>query len=90
MPLPARSWTVSCHSCNLVIGAVEGGRFVHDATCTEPLTIGAGLLRCCRCGGRLTGVAQAVPTIEVEISARSTSVLQFVRPPVAEDTRQRL
>lgn len=57
MPLPAQSWTVSCPACNLVIGSVEGGRFVHDAACDQPLAIGAGLLRCCQCGGQLSGIA---------------------------------
>jgi hypothetical protein len=55
MPLPSPSWTVSCRACDLVIGTVEGGRFVHDPACAHPLAIGSGLLRCCQCGGRLAG-----------------------------------
>ena len=91
MPLPAQTWTVSCRSCDLVIGAVEDGRFVHDAACTEPLMIGAGLLRCCQCGGRLHGEARPVAIVDLEIAEPPTvSVLKFVRPGLHEDTRQRL
>ena len=96
MPLPAQSWTVSCRACNLVIGAVEGGRFVHDAACAEPLSIGAGLLRCCQCGGRLDGVASPSVVVDVvfddefEIELPSATILPFARRQLPEDTRQRL
>ena len=96
MPLPAQSWTVSCRACNLVIGAVEGGRFVHDAACTEPLSIAAGLLRCCQCGGRLDGVAQPAVVVDVKLEANFADdmppamILPFARRQLLEDTRQRL
>lgn len=96
MPLPAQSWTVSCRACNLVIGAVEGGRFVHDAACTEPLSIGAGLLRCCQCGGRLDGVASPAVIVDVQFDDTfaddlpAATILPFARRQLPEDTRQRL
>ncbi len=61
MSLPQQSWTVSCRACDLVIGAVEDGRFIHDEACAQPLSIGTGQLRCCHCGGRLAGEARPVP-----------------------------
>lgn len=89
MPLPARSWTVSCPACDLVVGAVEDGRFVHDPACSRPLAIGAGLLRCCRCGGTLTGDPRpSVATAEADEEPIS-SVLRFRRPVLEEDVRQR-
>jgi hypothetical protein len=96
MQLPAQSWTVSCRACDLVIGAVEGGRFVHDAACAEPLSIGAGLLRCCQCGGRLDGVAQSAVVADVKLEASFADdmppamILPFARRQLHEDTRQRL
>jgi hypothetical protein len=90
MPLPAQMWTVSCLVCEIVVGEVEGGRFVHDPDCARPLAIGAGLMRCCQCGGRLTGVAQAAVEVVVEPEALP-SVLRFLRPAAqTEDLRQRL
>lgn len=103
MLLPAQSWTVSCPACNLVIGAIEGGRFVHDAACCQPLTIGAGLLRCCQCGGRLAGLAHRPAIVaaaadafedvldEFEDTPPLPSILPFARRQQApEDSRQRL
>lgn len=98
MPLPDQSWTVSCPACNLVIGTVEGGRFVHDSACARPLAIGAGLLRCCQCGGRLTAQAHRTVTVtaadapddEFEDVLPPPSILPFARRQLPEDTRQRL
>ena len=58
-----RRWTALCKRCNLVIGVVDGGRFIHDPDCTQPLaigrgTIGRGTLRCCRCSGSLSVVEE--------------------------------
>ena len=91
MPLPARSWTVSCRTCDLVIGTVEDGRFVHDPACTRPLAIGAGLLRCCQCGGSLAGDPRPfAPVLEIE-DEPAVPLLHFRRPDLTEgDTRQRL
>ena len=90
MPLPARSWTVSCRACDLVIGSVEGGRFVHDPSCTRPLVIGAGLLRCCQCGGALAGDPRPLAPL-VDDEERIVPVLRFRRPAVSEsEVRQRL
>jgi hypothetical protein len=105
MPLPAQSWTVSCPACNLVIGAVEGGRFVHDAACGRPLAIGTGLLRCCQCGGRLSGIAHrpAVVAAAAQFDEPTDdeydehvdapplpSILPFVRSRLPEEARHRL
>jgi hypothetical protein len=92
MPLPQQSWTVSCRACDLVIGAVEGGRFVHDEACAQPLAIGTGQLRCCQCGGRLVGEAHPVagpaPSDNEEIVV---SLLRFPGPDLLTgETRQRL
>jgi hypothetical protein len=93
MPLSADAWTVLCRACDLVIGTVEDGRFVHDPTCTRPLAIATGVMRCCQCGGRLTAgqrpvVAPDLPDLEEE---RPNTVLRFVLPAIAEgETRQRL
>jgi hypothetical protein len=81
MPLSKQSWTVSCRACDLVIGAVEAGRFVHDPDCTQPLSIGSGMLRCCQCGGRLIGEAQPVEEPEIE-EPPAVSILHFARPEV--------
>jgi hypothetical protein len=92
MSLPQQSWTVSCRACDLVIGAVEDGRFLHDEACTEPLAIGTGQLRCCRCGGRLVGEARAVaaPT-HSDDEEIAVSLLRFRRPDLhAGEVRQRL
>lgn len=98
MPLPTRSWTVCCRACDLVIGAVEGGRFVHDPTCSKPLTIGVGSLRCCQCGGPLTGEQQPLAAgdgadadVEAADEERAVPVLRFLRAALSDsDTRQRL
>ena len=90
MPLPARSWTVSCPACSIVIGEIQGGRFFHAPDCTHPLTIGAGLLRCCQCGGRLAGCEQPVVEIADDVSD-APPLLRFVRrAEPLEDLRQRL
>jgi hypothetical protein len=97
---------VSCPACDLVIGAVEGGRFVHDPVCTRPLVIGAGLLRCCQCGGRLDGIAlPSAGSVELEedeldeaeydapawIEVPVAPLLRFVPTSTHEpDARQRL
>lgn len=44
-------WEVACRSCELTVGRVDGGRFVHDPDCALPQRIAGGALRCCRCGG---------------------------------------
>jgi hypothetical protein len=93
MPLSAHAWTVLCRACDLVIGTVEDGRFVHDPTCTRPLAIGAGVMRCCQCGGRLTAGQRPVVAPELEDLEEEppASVLRFLRPAIAEgDARQRL
>ena len=79
MPLPTRSWTVSCRACELVIGAVENGRFVHDPGCARPLAIGAGLLRCCQCGGPLAGDPRPLAGRQ-EHEERVFPVLRFRHP----------
>ena len=92
MSLPTRSWTVSCRTCDLVIGTVEGGRFVHDPTCSRPLAIGVGSLRCCQCGGALAGDPRPLaPVVDEADEAQTLPLLQFGRARVSEgDTRQRL
>ena len=93
MPLSAHAWTVLCRACDLVIGTVEDGRFVHDPTCTRPLAIGAGVMRCCQCGGRLTAGPRpvAAPDLADLEEEPPASVLRFLRPAIAEgDARQRL
>ena len=93
MPLSAHAWTVLCRACDLVIGTVEDGRFVHDPTCTRPLAIGAGVMRCCQCGGRLTAGQRpvAAPDLAELEEEPPVSVLRFLRPAIAEgDARQRL
>ena len=91
MPLPTRSWTVSCRACDLVIGAVEGGRFVHDPACTGPLAIGTGVLRCCQCGGPLAGDPRPLAALEEAEAEPVAPVLRFRRPAMSEvDVRQRL
>lgn len=80
----ARSWTVSCPACALVIGSVEGGRFVHDPACERPLAIGAGALRCCACGGSLTGTRH-------EFQSAPESPLAYAEPVLLrrDEARQR-
>ena len=91
MPLSARSWTVSCRACDLVIGTVEDGRFVHDPACTRPLSIGAGLLRCCQCGGSLAGDPRPLAPLADADDEPEIPLLRFRRPDLTEgDTRQRL
>ena len=91
MPLSARSWTVSCRACDLVIGTVDDGRFVHDPACTRPLAIGAGLLRCCNCGGSLVGDPRPLAPLADADDEPAIPLLRFRRPDLTEaDTRQRL
>ena len=91
MPLPTRSWTVSCRACDLVIGSVEDGRFVHDPDCTRPLAIGGGLLRCCQCGGLLAGDPRPLAAPPEAPEESSLPLLRFRRPALGEDDlRQRL
>ena len=91
MPLPTRSWTVSCRACDLVIGTVEDGRFVHDQACARPLAIGAGLLRCCQCGGSLAGDPRPLAPLADAEDAPAVPPLRFRRPAPSEtDVRQRL
>lgn len=59
-----RRWTVSCAACEIVIGHVDGGRFVHQPECLEPLAIRRGTMRCCRCGGGLTVMEDPVEAVE--------------------------
>ena len=90
MSLPARTWTVSCRACDLVIGSIEGGHFVHDPSCTRPLAIGDGLLRCCQCGGLLDGDPRPFAPL-VDDEEPIVPVLRFRRPAVSEsEVRQRL
>jgi hypothetical protein len=90
MPLSAHAWTVLCRACDLVVGTVEDGRYVHDPTCTSPLAIGAGMMRCCKCGGRLT--AGERPIVAPERDERpAANVLRFLPTDLPEgDNRQRL
>jgi hypothetical protein len=90
MPSSAHAWTVLCRACDIVIGTVEGGRFVHDPTCTRPLAIGAGLLRCCRCSGRLDVDAQPVAASELEELPAASVLRLFPSDLDAGDNRQRL
>jgi len=90
MPSSADAWTVLCRACDLVIGTVEDGRFVHDPSCTRPLAIGAGLLRCCQCGGRLTVDPRPVAEPDRD-ELPTTSVLRFLPAGLDEGgARQRL
>ena len=83
MPLSAHAWTVLCRGCDLVVGIVEDGRFEHDPTCSQPLAIGAGTMRCCQCGGSLTAgqrpaarprpADELVPTPIVRFGAREAA-----------------
>ena len=59
---PAPRWDARCAGCDLTIGSVEDGRFVHDLDCRRPLRIQRGALACCQCGGPL----QARPSAAVE------------------------
>jgi hypothetical protein len=59
-----RRWMVSCAACEIGIGLVTGGRFVHDPACAQPLAIGRGAMRCCRCGGVLSVVEELVDVVE--------------------------
>src|SRR4051794_21496486 len=100
MPSSSHAWTVLCRACDLVIGTVEDGRFVHDPACASPLAIGAGLMRCCQCGGRLTPDAQSLAAQGVDEQdvddqdvedLPPAAMLPFVRPGLGErDTRRRL
>jgi len=93
MPRSAYTWTALCRACDLVIGTVEDGRFVHDPTCTSPLAIGSGMMRCCQCGGRLTSGPRTVvaPERDELDESPARNVLRFLPTGVAEgDTRQRL
>ncbi len=95
MPLSAHAWTVLCRACDLVIGSVKDGRFVHDPTCTRPLAISTGVMRCCQCGGRLTAGQRPAPAPErdddEEEEEAPAFVLRFRPSSLAEgDTRQRL
>lgn len=95
MPKPAHVWTVSCLACDIVVGTVEDGHFFHDPGCGRPLAIGAGRLRCCRCGGHLSGQAHPVaeaPDEPDDAEARApVSILRFARPAaLGDDLRQRL
>src|SRR5438034_780073 len=60
MPLPERCWTVSCARCDVLVGVVDGGRFIHNPDCAHPLAIAGGTMRCCGCGGELTVTEQPV------------------------------
>jgi hypothetical protein len=98
MPSSAHAWTVLCRACDIVIGTVEEGRFVHDPTCARPLAIGAGVMRCCQCGGRLSADERpvAAPDLVDDIDDEDegvapATVLRFLRPSLAKgDARQRL
>jgi hypothetical protein len=60
MPMPERRWTVSCARCDVLVGIVDGGRFIHNPDCAHPLAISGGTMRCCGCGGELTVTEQPV------------------------------
>lgn len=94
MPLSAYAWTVLCRACDLVIGSVEDGRFVHDPTCTRPLAIGAGLMRCCQCGGRLSPgqrPAAAPEPSDLDQDVPPPSVIRFLPSAIAKgEARRRL
>jgi hypothetical protein len=90
MPLSAHAWTVLCRACDLEIGTVEDGRFVHDPACTRPLAIGAGTMRCCQCGGPLTARQRPASKPAREESS-APAVLRFMPAGLAEgEARQRL
>src|SRR6187397_738017 len=71
-----RRWTVSCAACDIVIGSVDKGRFVHDPACPEPQVIGRGTMRCCRCGGTLA---------VVEVSGEPSEGVEDAPPPRLHD-----
>ena len=93
-----RRWTALCKRCNLVIGVVDGGRFIHDPDCTQPLaigrgTIGRGTLRCCRCNGSLTVVEepnQRVPRYDADLDDLDEADLGSAQSAVAGPTVFRL
>src|SRR5262245_20626851 len=60
MPSGERCWTVSCARCNVLVGVVDGGRFIHNPDCSQPLAISRGAMRCCDCGGELSVIEQTV------------------------------
>lgn len=60
MPMLERCWTVSCARCDVLVGVVDGGRFIHNPDCEFPLAIAGGTMRCCGCGGELTMTEQPV------------------------------
>jgi len=90
MPLSAHAWTVLCRACDLVVGTVEDGRFVHDPTCTRPLAIGAGTMRCCQCAGPLTARQRPVSK-PARKEPPAPSVIRFLPTRLAAgEARQRL
>jgi hypothetical protein len=91
MPSSTRSWTVSCRACDLVIGVVVSGRFVHDPACPRPLAIGASVLRCCVCGGPLSGDPRPLAADDVADLTPIVPLLRFERSTARRgDARQRL
>jgi len=86
--------------CDVLVGVVNGGRFIHNPDCARPLAIGEGVMRCCDCGGELTITEQTVVSAIDEIedddadmadyyefeSAPNVRVLAF--EPVAFRTRE--
>ena len=55
-----RDWDVECSACGLIVGQILDGRFVHDEDCSLLPRIGSGVMRSCRCGGKLIGRAHVV------------------------------
>jgi hypothetical protein len=54
-------------TCDVLVGVVDGGRFIHNPDCAQPLSIGRGTMRCCDCGGELTVTEQTVVGASDEI-----------------------
>ncbi len=54
-------WEVRCAGCDIAIGKILGGRFIHDPSCTLPRRIEGGSFKCCRCGGSLEGEKRPMP-----------------------------
>ncbi len=55
-----RDWDVECAACGIMVGQILDGHFVHHDECAFVPRIGSGVMRCCACGGKLTGRSRPV------------------------------